>query len=98
MKKLDKLVVNLHDKTEYVIHIKNLKQALNDGLVLKKIQRVIRFNQEAWLKTLIKILTWIQTKKESEIRFLQRLFSNWWIMQLLEKLWKMRENIERLKF
>ena len=71
MKKLDKLVVNLHDKTEYVIHIKNLKQALNDGLVLKKIQRVIRFNQEAWLKTLIKILTWIQTKKESEIRFLQ---------------------------
>ena len=98
MKKLDKLVVNLHDKTEYVTHIKNLKQALNDGLVLKKIQRVIRFNQEAWLKTLIKILTWIQTKKESEIRFLQRLFSNWWIMQLLEKLWKMRENIERLKF
>ena len=98
MKKLDKLVVNLHDKTEYVIHIKNLKQALNDGLVLKKIQRNIRFNQEAWLKTLIKILTWIQTKKESEIRFLQRLFSNWWIMQLLEKLWKMRENIEILKF
>ena len=98
MKKLDKLVVNLHDKTEYVIHIKNLKQALNDGLVLEKIQRVIRFNQEAWLKTLIKILTWMQTKKESEIRFLQRLFSNWWIMQLLEKLWKMRENIEILKF
>ena len=26
--------VNLHDKTEYVIHIRNLKQALNHGLVL----------------------------------------------------------------
>ena len=35
--KVEKLVANLHDKTEYVIHIKNLKQALNHGLVLKNI-------------------------------------------------------------
>ena len=34
--KVDKLVTNLHDKTEYVIHIKNLKQVLNHGLILKK--------------------------------------------------------------
>ena len=32
----EKFVVNLHDKKEYVIHIRNLKQALNHGLVLKK--------------------------------------------------------------
>ena len=31
--KVEKLVTNLHDKTEYVIHIRNLKQALNHGLV-----------------------------------------------------------------
>ena len=31
-----KLLANLHDKTEYLIHIKNLKQALNHGLILKK--------------------------------------------------------------
>ena len=30
------LVANLYDKSEYVIHMKNLKQALNHGLVLKK--------------------------------------------------------------
>ena len=35
---------------EYVIHIRSLKQALNHGLVLKKLRRVIKFNQEAWLK------------------------------------------------
>ena len=29
-------MVNMHDKTEYVVHIRNLKQALNHGLVLKK--------------------------------------------------------------
>ena len=30
---IEKLVANLRDKTEYVIHIRNLKQALNHGLV-----------------------------------------------------------------
>ena len=34
--KVKKLVANLHDKTEYVIYTRNLKQALNHGLVLKK--------------------------------------------------------------
>ena len=46
----EKLVANLHDKTQYVIHIKNLKQVINHGLVLKKVQTVIEFNQNAWLK------------------------------------------------
>ena len=32
-----------------VIHIRNLKQALNQGLVLKKVHKVIKFNQKAWL-------------------------------------------------
>ena len=36
IEKVEKLVSNLHDKTEYVIHIRNLKQALNHGLILKK--------------------------------------------------------------
>ena len=29
-------------KTEYVMHIRNLKQALNHGLVLKKVYRMIK--------------------------------------------------------
>ena len=36
IEKTEKLAANLHDKTEHVIHIRNLKQALNHGLVLKK--------------------------------------------------------------
>ena len=36
LEKVEKLVTNLHDKTEYVIHIRNLKQRLNHGLILKK--------------------------------------------------------------
>ena len=45
--KVEKLVANLHDKTEYIIHIRNLKHALNHELVLKKAHKVIKFNQNA---------------------------------------------------
>ena len=50
IEKVEKLVDNLHDKTEYVINIRNLKQALNNGLVFKKVYRVIKFNQNPLLK------------------------------------------------
>ena len=43
----------MHDKKEFVINIRNLKQALNHGLVLKNVHRVIKFNQKAWLKLYI---------------------------------------------
>ena len=46
-------MTNLHDKEEYIIHIRNLKQALNHGLVLKKVHRVIKFNKKLdWNYTL----------------------------------------------
>ena len=44
---MEKHVANLKDKTEYVIHIRNLKQALNHGLELQKVHRIIKFNQKA---------------------------------------------------
>ena len=50
---IEKLVPNLHDKKKYVIHVKALKQALDHGLVLEKIHRVIQFKQSAWMKKYI---------------------------------------------
>ena len=57
IEKLEKLVANFHDTGEYVIRIRNLKQALNHGLVLKKFHRVIKFNQNAWLKLYVNMNT-----------------------------------------
>ena len=37
--KCNKLVCNVHDKKNYVVHIRALKQALNHGLILKKYTR-----------------------------------------------------------
>ena len=35
----------------------NIKQALNHGLILKKVHKVIKFNQKAWLKPYIDMNT-----------------------------------------
>ena len=55
--KCKKLVCNLYNKKKYVVHINSLKEALNHGLKLKKIHRIIEFNQEAWLKPYIDMNT-----------------------------------------
>ena len=44
--KCKKLVCNLHNKKKYVVHIKSLKQALNLRLKLKRVHRIIEFNQK----------------------------------------------------
>ena len=64
IEKVEKPVANLHDKTEYVIRIGNFKKALNHGLVFKKFHRVIKFNQNAWLKSYIDMNTDLRKKSE----------------------------------
>ena len=46
VEKVEKLISSIEDKEKYVIHIRALKQALNNGLKLKKVHRVIKFNQK----------------------------------------------------
>ena len=55
--KCKKLVFNLQNNKKYVVHIKSLKQSLNHGLELKKIHRIIEFNQKVWLKPYIDMNT-----------------------------------------
>ena len=67
IEKIGKLIANFYDKSEYVIHIRNLKQALNHGLVFFK--KLIK-----WLNlikilgySLILIWTLISEKKQNLI-------------------------------
>ena len=39
-----KLVCNSYDKNNYVVHMRSLKQALDHGLILNKVHRVIQSN------------------------------------------------------
>ena len=42
-------LANLHDKEEYVTHIRNLKQALNSRLISENVLEVIKYNQKSLL-------------------------------------------------
>ena len=53
IEKVEKLVTHVYDKNEYVIQIRNLKQVLNHGFILKKVHKVVKLNQNVWLKLYI---------------------------------------------
>ena len=45
-----KLILNVQDKTNYVVHISNLKYYSQKGLVLKRVSRCTRFKHSNWLQ------------------------------------------------
>ena len=64
--KCSKLTCTIQNKENHVIHIRALKQALNHGLILKKVHRVIQFNQEAWLKPHIDMNTKLRKEAKND--------------------------------
>ena len=56
----------MQDKEYYFIHIRALQQALNHGLKLIKVHRVINFNQEAWFKPYIDMNTKLRKEAKNE--------------------------------
>ena len=66
LEKVEKLVCSIEDKEKYVIHIRALKQALSHELILKEVHRVMKFNQEAWLRPYIDMNTRLRKETKSE--------------------------------
>ena len=64
--KVEKLVCDSNDKEKYVVHIRALKQALNHGLKLKEVHKIIKFNQKAWLKPYTDMNTKSRKKADNE--------------------------------
>ena len=59
------------------MHVIALKQALNQGLILKQVHKVIPFNQEAWLKSYINMNAKLRTEAKNDFeKDLFRLMSN----------------------
>ena len=66
LNKTNKLITSFEDKKEYVVHISALKQALNHGLKLTKMHRVIRFAQKEWMKSYIEKNTKLKIDSKNE--------------------------------
>ena len=64
--KSTKLVCTVQDKKSYVAHIAALKQALNHGLKLAKVHKIIQFDQEAWLKPYIDMNTKLRKEAKND--------------------------------
>ena len=48
-----KLILNLVDKTNYVLHYKNLRLYFSLGMKLTKLHQVLKFKQSVWMKKYI---------------------------------------------
>ena len=64
--KTKKLIPNLWNKKNYVIHYENLKQCLKLGLKISNIHRGIKFKESQWLKKYIALNTDLKTNARNE--------------------------------
>ena len=64
--KCTRLVCTTQNKENYAVHIRALKQALNHGLKLTKVHRIIQFDQEAWLEPYIVMNTKLRKKAKND--------------------------------
>lgn len=62
----EKLLLTLYDREKYVVHYRMLKLALKHGLILKKVHRILKFDQSPWMKPYINLNTEMRTKAAND--------------------------------
>ena len=88
----NKLIASVWGKNKYIVNLSTLKQALDHGLRLKKVYRVIEFNQSAWLKPYIDMNT--ELRKDANNDFEKNFFklmNNVVLVKMIENVRKRRE-------
>ena len=60
-----KLLLTLEDKEDYVVHYRNLQFYLKQGMKLKRVKRVLEFEQESWMEPYIRMNTEFRKKAKN---------------------------------
>ena len=68
----EKLVSTFLKRTRYTVHFRNLKFYVAQGLIVKKIHRVISFRQKAWLRPYIEFCT--RKRQQATTPFISNLY------------------------
>ena len=61
-----KLLLTLQDKKNYVVHYRNLQFYLKQGMKLKRVHRVLEFEQERWMESYIRMNTQFRKNAKSD--------------------------------
>ena len=86
---VEKLVPNLRDKTNYVLHYQNLQLYLQLGMRLKKNHRALRFDQSPWMESYMRKNTML--RKQARSTFDQDLYK----LLKISVFQKMMENLRK---
>ena len=62
----EKLLLTLEDKSNYVVHYRNLQFYLKQGMKLKRVHRVLEFKQECWMEPYIRMNTEFRKNAKSD--------------------------------
>ena len=63
----EKLLLTLEDKNNCVVHYRNLQFYLNQGMKLKRVHRVLEFEQECWMEPYIRMNTEVRKKRKERL-------------------------------
>ena len=62
----EKLLLTLEDKNYYIVHYRNLQFYLKQGMKLKRVHRVLEFEQERWMEPYIRMNTEFRKKAKND--------------------------------
>ncbi|KAL4104589.1 hypothetical protein QTP88_019883 [Uroleucon formosanum] len=91
--KVKKLLTTLSTKKNYIVHNKNLKQAIANGIKVTKIHRAISFSQSKWMAPYIKLCTSISNIEYIKLLQAKNEFENFWKLLINSVFGKCTENV-----